>query len=479
MTVKCVPESYEDRKTHRSRMHGKAIVFVSPGYPGKRFIFEKAHELGVKSIVIDSPGSWVKGLEESGLVDTVLEVDMAQDDDSVFIACVEALERMPKIDGICTFVELSAPLTARLCERFDVPGHSVNSVTLARDKHLTRKAINSTDSTSKYAIKNYLIKEGTEAELITAAAHVGFPAVLKPVSGAASLGVQKVTSFEELLRTYSIISELVGDLVVSSGALERRVRLANTHESESESTEASAEPFHSNLSSLSNTLIALEEYISGQEVDIDMVLCDGEITFCEISDNGPTVEPYFGETFNCCPSLLPTDQQDLLRTMAYEITVDALGFKSGVFHVEAKMSPHGPRLIEVNCRMGGGPIRAVHLARSGVDLVEEQLLVSAGYHSTPPSIPEGDRLAVGFIDVNASKSGSVNTLSFLDGIESRPGILYSKPFVFPGEHIIGPEEGQPTWLLEAVLTRHCPNEAYLDAQDLYVEVQKLFEANYV
>jgi hypothetical protein len=35
----------------------------------------------------------------------------------------------------------------------------------------------------------------------------------------------------------------------------------------------------------------------------------------------------------------------------------ALGFRLGVFHVEAKYTSRGPRLIEVNARMGGGPVR--------------------------------------------------------------------------------------------------------------------------
>lgn len=34
-----------------------------------------------------------------------------------------------------------------------------------------------------------------------------------------------------------------------------------------------------------------------------------------------------------------------------------LGFKVGVFHVELKATSRGPRLIEVNARMGGGGVR--------------------------------------------------------------------------------------------------------------------------
>ena len=56
----------------------------------------------------------------------------------------------------------------------------------------------------------------------------------------------------------------------------------------------------------------------------------------------------------------------------------------GVFHVELKYTARGPRLIEVNCRMGGGPVRLTNLLVWGVDLVEEHLLTTAGIPSRPP-----------------------------------------------------------------------------------------------
>ena len=467
------------RRDHLSRLSGKTVVFVSPGHPGKRFVFDTAHQLGIKSVVIDSFGSWTQELTRAGVIESLIELDMCRDEDSIFKECVTSLSKIGTIDGICTFVELSAPLTARLCEHFKVAGHSVSAVASARNKHMTRQAVERTPSTYMYSIRTFLIQEGTRDELSLAAEKVGFPAVLKPVSGAASLGVQKVTSLDELIATYNSITELLSDLVVSSGALERRVRLANTHESESESTEASAEQFHSNLSLLSNTSVVLEEYLSGQEVDIDVVLSEGQITYCEISDNGPTCEPYFGETYNNCPSVLSESDQNELRKMAHSITVDALGFRSGVFHVEAKMCPNGPRLIEVNCRMGGGPVHTVQLRRSGVDLVVEQLLLSCGLHSKPEAISPSLRKAVGFCDVNATKSGCIRHLDFLKGFEQRPGMVYCKPFVNVGEHIVGPEEGQPTWLAEVVFTRDRSEDAVRDAKDMYLEIQQLFENHYV
>jgi len=482
-----------DRQNHLDNLKGKTIVFVSPGYEGKKFVFEKAKDLGVNCIVIDSYASWTNKLVKSGTIKCVVEIDMNQSEDEIFEDCVSRLNSLGiQIDGICTFVELSAQLTSRLCWYFKLPGHNPESVAIARDKHRTRSTISSTLSTAVYEIRNYLIASGSLEDLESAAKAVGFPSVLKPVSGAASLGVQRVNNMEELIETYRIVSDLVSNLIVSNGALERKVKMvggSDAHDNESTeidtptaAAESSTDPpiqFHSNVSStLANTTIVLEEYIDGQEVDIDIVLWDKEMTFCEISDNGPTVEPYFGETYNSCPTLLPVEAQTELTKMARAIVVDAMKFHSGVFHIEAKYTRAGfPRLIEVNCRMGGGPVRHVHLARSGVDLVTEQILLAAGLPACP--IIQSSRPSIGFVDVNARRCGCVGTVDFLNTIVTRPNVVYCKPLIGPDEHIVGPEEGQPSWLAEAVFLCDNPVDAANQARDMYEEIQVLFESHYL
>ncbi len=43
----------EGAKLRRHVLRGAVIVFVTAGYSGKRFVFEKAKELGVRSVIID------------------------------------------------------------------------------------------------------------------------------------------------------------------------------------------------------------------------------------------------------------------------------------------------------------------------------------------------------------------------------------------------------------------------------------------
>lgn len=78
----------------------------------------------------------------------------------------------------------------------------------------------------------------------------------------------------------------------------------------------------------------------------------------------------------------------------------------GVFHVELKYTSRGARLIEVNCRMGGGPVRNINLLVWGVDLVEEHLLTTAGIPSRPPVAPK-PLMNIAEFSSNAKKTGIV------------------------------------------------------------------------
>lgn len=63
----------------------------------------------------------------------------------------------------------------------------------------------------------------------------------------------------------------------------------------------------------------------GPEVDVDLVFSEGQPVYGCLTDNWPTVEPYFNETGSNCPSILPIDQQKSLIDLAVQST-QALGF---------------------------------------------------------------------------------------------------------------------------------------------------------
>merc|ERR1712039_674489 len=128
-----------------------------------------------------------------------------------------------------------------------------------------------------------------------------------------------------------------------------------------------------------------------------------------------------------CPSLLSKDDQTKLKELSVNC-VKALGFTSGIFHVECKLTSSGPQLIEVNARMGGGPVRECNRLVWGVDLVEETLFCALGIPSRPvvPAVPN---TSVGYTFVNAQKSGRIQSTDCFTQLRDRDGVLSSDPLV--------------------------------------------------
>lgn len=259
----------------------------------------------MRSIMIDHPTSWAKDLETDGTIEKFIGIDMSLDEGEIVRRTIAALtdtslakflgrKAQNPIDGLCTLVELHTPTVAALVQLLDLPGSPVEAVAKARNKHETRRIMKQAGLPSP---PNYLIESSGDLE--RAAQEVGFPAVLKPVSGAASLGVKRVDNQQELEASYAEITKELGALVVSSGAL-----MVSKGGRDEVAAECKAD-----------MTVMLELYLDGPEIDCDIVMARGEPIFAEVSDNGPTVEPYFNETWGVCPSLLPKAQQGALKQL--------------------------------------------------------------------------------------------------------------------------------------------------------------------
>ncbi|KAF4678173.1 Carnosine synthase 1 [Perkinsus chesapeaki] len=443
-------------------LKGACIVFFSAGYPGKRFVYETAERLGVKSVIIDSPGSWAESLLTEGIIAKFIPIDMSQDSETIFQAAFKAvidLKEDPLVcgaDGICTMVELSVPVVARLAESLGMRGPTPSAVDTVRDKHRTREAL---QKAGLPGVKHYLVRSSEDLE--RAVQHVGLPAVMKPVSGAASLGVEKVTSLDDVSKVYEQVQRVLSKLVVNSGALERDTVAVGSKASSVKADKCI------------NTSVVFEEYLDGQEVDIDIVLSPGlGCTYCGIHDNGPTMEPYFAETWGILPSALPKEHVAELKEMALD-SLKATGFEEGVFHVEGKYTSRGPRLIEINARMGGGPVWIVHKLAFKVDLAIQAMLLSVGIPAIPIHDSENPNGAVAWLSVNAPKSGRIDDFGFLSQWLDWPlaDVKVARPMVAAGEKIVGPEEGQPSWLVDIIFVAPNPTEATRLAKILYRQVE--------
>ncbi|WP_394613589.1 ATP-grasp domain-containing protein [Lentzea sp. JNUCC 0626] len=130
-----------------------------------------------------------------------------------------------------------------------------------------------------------------------------------------------------------------------------------------------------NLFSEDNDVVVAQEYLIGAEFIINTVSLDGRHHVCDIwksqrfSVNGIT------DLSGAC-YLVPRrgPRHDALVEYAFAV-LDAVGIRHGAAHVELKLTPQGPCLIEVGARLSGGDLP--HYARLAIGESQFDWLVDA------------------------------------------------------------------------------------------------------
>jgi biotin carboxylase len=389
---------------------GATVVIVGAGYPGKRHIYEHLAELGARLVMVDEAHHWSERLIIDGVASHWIAVPITGDPDVDAAAVLDALSAEAiRPDGVLTFWELRVPVAARVATSLGLPGNPIDAVDTARSKLRTRQA---SERAGLPTPRSQRVR--SLDELYAAAAQIGFPAVVKPEFGALAVGTVRVDSFESLPDIYWIVRKELG----SSQIIDFRA---------------------------GNDLL-LEEYIDGVEFDIDLVLEDGECIFSSVSQNWPTAEPSFQETGLHCPPDHRAKPVGQLVELAVK-TVQAFGFTRGVLHVEGKCTAKGPRIVEVNARLGGGRIHQVVDAVWGVDLVEAQLnsVLGLPQRLTPSRKP---RCAIVNVLVYAPATGRLAALPFTDVISDAGLGVIIDVATDVGQEVNGPEQIFSTELAE-------------------------------
>ncbi len=131
--------------------------------------------------------------------------------------------------------------------------------------------------------------------------------------------------------------------------------------------------------------LLIEEFIPGPEVALEGLLVRGHLHVLALFDKpDPLDGPYFEESLYVTPSRHPAPLQDAI---AREVSrgCAALGLREGPVHAELRLSPDGPRILEVAARSIGGLCgRAL---RFGVGVTLEELILrhALGMTGEPPA----------------------------------------------------------------------------------------------
>ena len=244
------------------------------------------------------------------------------------------------IDGCVTFVDAYGPLAAIICNILGLHGPGQHAAEVAKNKWSTYDALRTKRNndhnfpiTGQYIVNCYNINNISDIDL--AITYVGFPAVLKPETGSCGGGVKSIRDSRECKYLYQKMK-----------------------------------PKHGNN-------FALMEFIDGTQHGVEIIIFQRKLIAAFVTDYGPTRADRFTETSATMPTCLPLNKEQQLITAAYQCC-HGIDLVDGVFNVEMRMSPKGPKLIEINGRMPGYYIRDWVLACYGIDLLLYSFMTCLG-----------------------------------------------------------------------------------------------------
>ena len=234
------------------------------------------------------------------------------------------LIRKEDVGGIVT-CQMENPLLmmAHLAREFNFPFPAPEVIRRARDKYLMKQAFLTNDVP---CARGRLCSDIDELSRIDWERWT-FPLIIKPVDSYSSRGVIRVENREQLFIAF---------------------------------------PQSARFSS--NGQVLLEEFLEGPEVSVEGVTFGGKTKLAQITDKVITPYPHTVELAHYQPSALPdTIQEEIKKVVARAIR--ALGIDHSGSHTELKITPQGPKIIEIGSRLGGDYISS-HLTflSTGIDL---------------------------------------------------------------------------------------------------------------
>ncbi|PLB55688.1 glutathione synthetase ATP-binding domain-like protein [Aspergillus steynii IBT 23096] len=309
---------------------GRPAFDITKGSFGHQGAYEATKALDISMVIVDHPGHWLQDEAYSYIRDGFIAIDVT--DDAGLPGRIADALRGKGFDGLLTLSDEFVLPTVRAAEILGLPTEPLASYLQAHNKYEARQLLSPN-------IQHLFVASAAQLDDPSIAAQLKafqYPLIVKPCRGGGSRGVKKVNDSLSLRRAVQILEE----------------------------------------TGFSRHGILIETYVDGPEVDANFVLWDGDLLFCEISDNFPcqadaadaSVSDNFAETVMILPSRLDPEELRAIETSLHQGLLK-LGFRSGVFHLEARVKSSSMRYRETD-----GAVELVHAASSTSDPPEVVLI---------------------------------------------------------------------------------------------------------
>jgi formate-dependent phosphoribosylglycinamide formyltransferase (GAR transformylase) len=351
------------------------VVFVEPFFPRNQREFARAlAEAGATVIGIGEYSS--DGFDDAlkGWLDHYEQVRSVTDVEAM-TAAVRWVQSRLWVDRLEATVEAHIMPTAQVREACTIPGTSVRTAWLCRDKPSMKEALRAAGVPT--ALSAAVDSAAAAHEF---AASVGYPLILKPRSGAGASGTVRVDSLADLDQALGVF----GGQGVDS--------------------------------------IAVEEFIEGHEGFYDTIAVDGRVAVDFASHYYPNVLEAM-RTRWISPEFISTNRLDTapeyaeLREMGARV-ITALGIGTSATHMEWFFGPKGLKFSEIGCRPPGVGAWDLYSAGNDMDIYRAwaDAIVHGGTGATPSR-----RFASGIVALRPDRDGAISGYSGAEELQQQFG----------------------------------------------------------
>jgi formate-dependent phosphoribosylglycinamide formyltransferase (GAR transformylase) len=350
------------------------VLFVEPKFPyNQRQFVRGLHAAGARVTGIgEAPlealdgelKSWLHGYEQ---VRTVV-------DEGAMFEAVRRVQNREWVDRLEATVEAHILPAAKVREAAGIPGTTVRTAYLCRDKPAMKEALR---EAGVPCAQSRGVSSAQELRMF--AAEVGFPIILKPRSAAGASGTQRVDNDREL-----------ESAIVAQG-LDR------------------------------GTSVAAEEFIEGHEGFYDTLAIGGRVAHEFVSHYYPGVLEAM-RTRWISPQIMTTNRVDApgysdVRQMGQRV-IDALGIGTSATHMEWFFGPKGLKFSEIGCRPPGVGVWDLYAAANDFDIYREWAAAIVEGH---PTQKLSRRFAAGMINLRPNRDGRITGYEGIEAIQKQFG----------------------------------------------------------
>jgi Biotin carboxylase len=278
-----------------------------------------------------------------------------------------------RADGIVTLAtDMPMRSVAYACEKLNLVGITYDTAIKCTDKGEMIKAFEAGNVAHPWY---FIVNEPDELELISD--KLTYPCISKPTDNSGSRGVILINNLSELREAvrYSSDKSRKGSIII-------------------------------------------EEYLSGREVSVEVIVYEGVAYVLQVTDKLTTGAPYFVEMGHSQPSALDKSGIEAIEKLAAQAVI-AVGIDNSPAHVEIMLTENGPKMIELGSRMGGDCI-TTHLVplSTGIDMIKATIQIALG---ETPDLTEKLHCGSAIRYINAPR-GYISSISGIEDAESIDGV---------------------------------------------------------